>query len=65
MLGKPPAEPKMVHQPGPRVNSRDAMLDKINQLVRKRESTLKQMEAWEVTDPTLKAVLDDLRVHLL
>lgn len=42
----------------------DAMLDKIADLVRRRDSTLKQIELWEATDPACREMMYDLRMHL-
>jgi hypothetical protein len=65
MLGRAPRDVVPPKVEGPRVSSRDAMLDTINTLVKRRESTLRQMEAWEATDPSLTLIFDDLRLYLL
>lgn len=43
----------------------DALLDTISALVKRRESCLIQIELWEVADPSLHEILDDIRHHLL
>lgn len=43
----------------------DDLLDVISELVRKREACLRQIEAWEITDPTLLEILFDIRRSLL
>lgn len=42
----------------------DDLLDKISALVRARDSTLRQMDAWQEAQPELEPILDDLRLTL-
>lgn len=43
----------------------DSLLDAISELIRKRESTLRQLKLWEETDPQLQEMVDDIRLCLL
>lgn len=43
----------------------DAVLDAHSALIHKRDSTLRQMDLWQESDPSLTEILEDLRLHLL
>jgi hypothetical protein len=42
----------------------DRMLEKISELVHKRDDTLRQIELWRETDPDISEILNDLELHL-
>jgi hypothetical protein len=48
-----------------KISSRDAMLDKIAEMTKKREACLKQIELWIESDPELFSILEDIRLSLI
>lgn len=47
------------------IRERDRLLDKISELIAKRDATLMQLSIWEESDPALVEMIDDIRLQLM